>query len=62
MPINALAASAIEAFPLPHSNNGINTGVAVILQNEFISDPSLLVLLALGFLGLGVSLTKIRQA
>jgi hypothetical protein len=62
IPINVLAASANEAFPLPHSYYGINTDLVIMLHNEFMSDPSLLVLLAFGFLGLGVSLTKIRQA
>lgn len=62
MPINAFATSGNEASPLPHTYNGINTDEAVVLQNELLSDPSLLVFLALGFLGLGVSLTKNRQA
>jgi hypothetical protein len=62
IPINVLAASVNEAFPLPHTYNVIKTNVAVMLQNEFMSDSSLLVVFALGFFGLGYSLTKIRQA
>jgi len=62
MPINAFAMSDNKAYPLPYTYNGINTDEAVVLQNELLSEPSLLVFLALGFLGLGVSLTKNRQA
>jgi hypothetical protein len=62
MPNRVFAASANEAYPLPHTYNGINTDVTAMLQNHFMSGPRLLVLLAIGFLGLGYSLTKLRKA